>query len=428
MFRRNVQKFVQPMNFWNQALKEEKKKKLFRKLKWTPPGKDVVLKQDAKGTKKKILPELERGYMKEIFLAAEKKDLETALENYHKIKKGRADVRIYTALIKACNQPDHLGEAFQVYRDMKSAGIQGNLVTFQTLLDCCVTDNHLERGMFVLKEYLETKGSKGESKGKEKFFNTLLKLCYKNNEPTRAVSVLKLKENQTNMNEVKLESVQKFLGKSYQAKDFHFEMNRIINPYFQKDKSIFDEVFGSYVEEKPQNNEKYIEDNIFLSNLHKFPFKTGNENLDIYYDTVWKAFYDHLSIEKPEEHIVKSDPPKLKEAKYEKIKNLFNNFGNEENLLKVIKDFKYERKTIVNHRKVKFNWKPFILGVDSEPFYPSKLSMNNVSEKSIKEAKMEYMSTIKDIDIREEIEKELNSRIRIYWLDEDGVQIKGVSH
>jgi pentatricopeptide repeat protein len=76
-----------------------------------------------------------------------------------------------------------LGEAFEIYQDLKTRGIKPNMVTFQTLLDCCVSSNHLEKGLFVFQEM--TKYTKPSEK-QNKFFVDLLGLCFKKDSPSRA--------------------------------------------------------------------------------------------------------------------------------------------------------------------------------------------------------------------------------------------------
>lgn len=432
MFRKNVwNRLPQPMNFWNHQLKEQQKMKIYKRNQWIPPPKDHKLKQDPKGTKKKGLPELDRQFMRDIYEAAQNKDLEKALDAYHKLKKGRADVRIYTALISTCNQEELLPEAFAFYKDMKSAKIPPNLVTFQTLLECCVTNNHLERALYVLKEFLQTEQSKSESPLKDRFFNTLLKLCYKSREPGRAVAIYKIMNNiEQEEIEIPLEFVQRFLGKSFEAKNFHYEMNRTIHPDIVKVKSRFEQIFGDLINagKETQESGDYLEGDIFMNNLHKFPLKTDNELLNHDYQEIWENIYNRLASPINDRDPFPNDTPSLREARQQKMKNLFDSCGDPEKIKKVFSNFRYTRKDLINHKKSKFKWTPVIFGVDEDPFYPSKLTINNVSEKSVKEAKMEYLSTIRDIDIREEVEKELNDRIRIHWKDENGEFIEGITH
>jgi hypothetical protein len=65
---------------------------------------------------------------------------------------------------------------------------------------------------------------------------------------------------------------------------------------------------------------------------------------------------------------------------------------------------------------------------DTTPFYPKTLSIDLVNQRTVREAKMEYLDTIQDIDIREEIEKVLNERITIHWLNEKNELIEGIKH
>jgi len=372
------------------------------------------------------LNELDRSYCKQIFEASKNKDLEAALIAYHKLKTGRADVRVYTALIKACNQPTRLTEAVDIYNDMLAAEIRPNLATFQTLLDSCVIDNHLERAFYFFKEYLQTPGSKSEGKPRRKYYLTLLKLCFTNKAPHKAVFIYQNYMNDFQPKVIPLEFVSTFLS-SFEARDFHYEMNRVMNPNFKREISTVELLFGDFTREKEIGHSKYLEDDFSLNQLHKFPLKVEDPKLGMFYDSLWRTFYDEMSIEKGDEYPFPDDKEDMKESRYKKMIGLFDNYGNDEGIAKVLGDFRRERKQKINHAPSKAKWRPVIF-TDNGDFIPTKVSINNVSEKSIKAAKLEYTSTIQDIDVREEVEYELNQRVRIHWIDEKGNLIEGVTH
>jgi hypothetical protein len=104
-------------------------------------------------------------------------------------------------------------------------------------------------------------------------------------------------------------------------------------------------------------------------------------------------------------------------------------FGDDVETDRVIAHFTKKNKHLINHRKSKLKWKPVIFTPhDTTPFYPKTLSIDLVNQRTVREAKMEYLDTIQDIDIREEIEKVLNERITIHWLNEKNELIEGIKH
>jgi len=69
-----------------------------------------------------------------------------------------------------------IGEAFQIYQDMKKIGTPCNITTYRNLLNVCAADNNWQRGMYVLKEMLNVAPppARQEKKPHKKFFATLL--------------------------------------------------------------------------------------------------------------------------------------------------------------------------------------------------------------------------------------------------------------
>ena len=114
---------------------------------------------------------------KEIFEAAKKRDMHAALIAYHKLTDGtKIDAPVYTALIKACGP--NIGEAVQIYTDMKIRKAIPNIQTFLTLAKCCLESNHVPRAMFFMKEmlkYTQIPKKKKKQKPYIEFFQLLLR-------------------------------------------------------------------------------------------------------------------------------------------------------------------------------------------------------------------------------------------------------------
>jgi len=69
----------------------------------------------------------------------------------------------------------HIGDAFQVYNDMKKMGKKANIVTFTHLLNVCINANHLPRALYVMKEMMKTVTLGKDFKQSTKFFAKLIR-------------------------------------------------------------------------------------------------------------------------------------------------------------------------------------------------------------------------------------------------------------
>lgn len=75
---------------------------------------------------------------------------------------------------------DFLGEAIQIYQDMKKLRIPMNVATFQTLVNCCVAAKHWQRAMFFVKEMTQLVAlPKSATKETCQFFTTVLQYVSK---------------------------------------------------------------------------------------------------------------------------------------------------------------------------------------------------------------------------------------------------------
>ena len=82
---------------------------------------------------------------------------QAAIEAYHRMN-AVPDAKIYTAIIKSfAGQKGYLGEAVQIYNDLKKQNVVAGIETYLALIECCAQDSHLPRAIFFLKEMLRAR-------------------------------------------------------------------------------------------------------------------------------------------------------------------------------------------------------------------------------------------------------------------------------
>eukprot|EP01080_Neovahlkampfia_damariscottae_P003437 gene3437-6086_t len=420
--------------------REVTKKNLKRK--WFPPAKGVELKQDPKGTEKiHKMNELDKKFCREIFEASKTQDSERALNAYHKLGYNKGDIRVYTALIKSLNIENNLGETFEIYEDILKRNIQPNLVTFETLLDCCITNNHLERGIFVFNELIK-RNKKIEKV--ERFFKKLIFLCFKNKSSSKGSLIFdylnskKMINNEFEFLKSSLEMMN-YEIKEEEEEEIKIYLNEIkkikkpnhLNINFEQKNQLLnvEKMFKQNLKDiEPQNeNEEMIND----FNFDKFPGNHDNFEIQKFYDESWSNLFSSIfdqSIHKIEHSMNQEKKENL--FLYEKYsKSILNSLEtlDDDQISNIYKEFKNEQLHF-NLKKSNLNWTPFIIGFDGNHFYPKDLSINVVNSKKVKHAKQQYLDTIKDEEIKKDIEKNLNQMIKILWKDENGNTLEGLEH
>jgi hypothetical protein len=127
-----------------------------------------------------------------IFEASKNKDPKEAMEAYHKFT-AAPDIRVYTALIKTfASQKGYMGEAVEIYNDLKKQNVNPSMITFERLMDCCIENEHLPRGFFFLKEMLRHIRNSKPKQSHLPVFYKLFSLCHKMNNPTRALALYRV--------------------------------------------------------------------------------------------------------------------------------------------------------------------------------------------------------------------------------------------
>jgi pentatricopeptide repeat protein len=338
-----------------------------------------------------------------------------------------------------------LGEAFEIYQDLKTRGIKPNMVTFQTLLDCCVTSGHLEKGLFVFQEMTKYTSFQGEKKEKQKkFFHDLLELCYKKDSPSRAC-ILFLTFNflvliyqfmkskglfKTDSNILPFEFVSMFISEEQEANTFLFKMRRVENPnYFPSveetqvsggdnlDISWLKEIVHQQVKEVTMDKNHQLKIN---SIFDSFP-KIENEGIQKFYEESWKNLFSNFSF--PTKVSTNQNLKEVQDSFFSVALDSMNEM-NEEQIYEIARNYK-QKVVEKNKKKSHLKWVPVIIGLDGKYFYPTELNMNKVNKSSVEQAKLQYLETLKDEEIKNEIRNNLNEMIKISWQDENGEILNG---
>lgn len=509
----------------NKFLSEYERSKKNKK-RWVVPPKEVVLKQDPQGTvKPHKMGELNKIFCKEIFEAAKTKDVNRALAAYHKLDYRRADLRVYTALLKVLNQRDLLGEALEIYGDIKYTRQKPNIQTVSNLLDVCVTNRHLERGLYCLKELLlHCRLPKDQTsatwKKFQKFFRQLLKLCWYNGNPERAVFVYSV------MYEKKLVSsrwpplqfVKSFVMDERQvsenanssstssslllsAMEFYQEMRKVINPNLmstsfqfsvapeeiddakEEHKSLrthvnYDREKGTVENDRPiifkdfdfplkacgeslleldqlmsPNEESNNDDTLIggqqhqvlspsilfpggipsdmrldmsLDTLEKFPSKSEDPKMQNLLQHIWDRVYDQMS--QPPDVEYTNETEEFRNQKFLHVDALLDEGLDEEKFFMEHANKLKEERGLSHKKKHLLEWKPVIFGVDNEPFFPKTINCNEITEQTVTAAKMEYLDSILDPEVKKEVSTDVHKFITLMWIDKEGKLIKGLEH
>ncbi|KAG2392568.1 hypothetical protein C9374_011293 [Naegleria lovaniensis] len=235
-----------------------KRKPAKKFYKWTPnpavPKKEIEehnAKVNTPGTKKpQVISERNKEHIQRIYAAAKEFNPQAAIEAYHRCSHG-LDVRAYSALIKSMEkEAAHIGDAFQIYNDMRKTGKKPNLVTFSHLVNVCINANHVPRALYVLKEMMISKLKVSEKTMKQAntICKKLIKLCYANNEPGRVLVIIdamrsfKSDEVKNLTGDIPIEFLQKVVfedvaedkraAEAEKMQDFWIGVNKALRPSF----------------------------------------------------------------------------------------------------------------------------------------------------------------------------------------------------
>lgn len=435
--------------------------------KWVPPphlSREEVQKRSSEANPKGITREHQfRGNMlelqREIFEAAKTRDMQRALYAYHKMERNvYPNVVLYTALIKACGT--NLGEAIQIYNDMKRKNIRPNTTTFSTLLDSCIANAHLPRAMFFFKEFTKLTNVMNRKKATMRFYFKLLRFCYDMDAPHQAFVIYKvmidrkaITVDRNRILEIPLDFLKQFIPDEKQAKEFGLKMARSFKPsYKQYESGEFHEEFRPVdpIPDLPMTERLFntplrmtheqaseIYENMGMDPMrdydpqYDFPIQRfKNRDWDAAIKEAFVRVYEDIDDwdNVPEFQVVTIKNPKDERELLTKIvqeyylEKLYTADGVEEmsNVVQEMRQNFKKLRDITNSRK-RFHWIPVV--IDEKTFLshiPTCISMDLCNHETIQRAKQEFLEKIKDDEVRTEIESEMDKRLKIYWIDEDG--------
>jgi hypothetical protein len=229
------------------ALANRKKKKTV----WVQP-KNMTREQLIEQAKPKI-SDRQKELIQQIITAGETGQTLHAFDAYKRLKVS-PDQQIYLSLLKACRADGgFLGEAIQIYHDMKKHNLVLTVEIFQTLIDICTEASHLPRAIYFLKEMLNRFKFKPSAKLLA-LYESILKLCVSENAPNRAMMIYKLmvdkklfkpykrdalhplddliKTIKFTPSFVPLEYINRLIDDKEKARSFWIEINRAVKPSF----------------------------------------------------------------------------------------------------------------------------------------------------------------------------------------------------
>jgi hypothetical protein len=448
---------------------EDKAKKFRKKKLWFPTGeskeqqREKAKQLNPAGTKKvhKISPR-NKELVAAIFEAGKAHDPEAAFEAYHRLSTV-PDVRCFTALIKSCEtKGEYLGEAVQIYQDVKKLRLPVNAAIYQTLLNCCVAAKHWQRGMYFLKEYLaHVNIPKKPTAQHLRLFVTLLRLLYQEGQMERISFVYDLmreknifmaltKEGeeykQPHHKNIPLTFVQLFVPKDHNAQEVLEQLMKVRDPSYSKDESL-DDLFATPAESQLSSFQYYKNQllrgpsyNNTLDAHTLIEAETNISTFDQYFkdfevDKIMRATYDNFyneavdeleqfmqgKFKMPEEKLVglnakeNSKALELIESKEKELLVRAMTAPNMEEALQVRAELSEYKKKVRSQFLTKLDWKPVIIGVDGKPFFPKSISVERITGDTVEAAKREYLESIEDETARKEVSAELQSRIKLCW-------------
>ncbi|KAL0481830.1 pentatricopeptide repeat-containing protein [Acrasis kona] len=122
--------------------------------------------------------------------ASEKKLITEVFDNYQRIQLKYCDSTVFTAVLKACEcDGGYLGEAIQVYHDMKRRNIQVNVSQYLSLVKTAASAEHLPRVIYFIKEFLLHSSKVKKDDKLLEMFEVGMKLAIDMQRPDKAMSI-----------------------------------------------------------------------------------------------------------------------------------------------------------------------------------------------------------------------------------------------